>query len=622
MLPPLGKALDDFVKAEVDKRGRITEEVVEAVLGNGQILIKGQRVSTTGEAVVREGQRIPVAWKANVPIVAYAGTGLHAQFAPVGGGPEGARIEELLLLKVGGVWDVWFRDDGFFVPLGLSAHVHHDRTVAPELETEPLAVKWGEGKDTFAVLTARLATFTIEGVDEPVSQYVPRFYIFRTNRKRDSLSAAAPTAELIETLSPAPIPSGYFATADTLGPIGTGIVQPSLVPKMFEQGGIVDSAGQHQSHGGGNRLADFILTKSLNVLLLITAAAETWVEVVGATTIQTREAVLVWSARTNRQVASLASVNGLAPDVGAPTPLGVEGSFVDTAWHTFMTQLAFVAWDETTPEKQVIFAEIRDIQSTRTVLGTGLGTQYTQANRRLFWLVSGNGTVRPAIADQTSSFDIIIAPDSEDPVPRIPDESAGISQEVRLASSPNTLFFILGLTSDSYLLASRVTLKLLDPVEFIYADDTEQLGVIKVSDGRFYPTGAIVTLTTDPLTALATNSVRQAQLYFRLLGGDILYSVAEGQSAVPTSQTDATADPTVPIAAQRDRFNQLTTGPSRTPSAVFYPPGGLQAGNSKGVRKMKPWLTALPSTETASESASEAVLARSVPRTSYRVVSG
>ena len=143
MRQPLGAALDAYVLAQAQKDRRVTEEIVEALLDNGRVQVRGQVVPTSGTAKVRVGQLVPVVWEKQQAILVYAGTGLKAQFVPGTSTLAQVGVVETLFIARGddGLRDVSFRNYEQIVKLGVRGF----------LGGEPTGVKWGSDRISFAV---------------------------------------------------------------------------------------------------------------------------------------------------------------------------------------------------------------------------------------------------------------------------------------------------------------------------------------------------------------------------------------------------------------------------------------------------------------------------------------
>lgn len=314
----------------------ITMEMIEAVLLSGYYRVRGYSIPASGSAVLEAGQMVPVAWRDGRPVVILQHSVQRAGFIDsVQFGA--AKIEELLLLKVNNIWDVWFRDAKTFIPLNLSQYVSHDGLIGPEFETPPQMVRWGQDKNTFAVMTNY-------NVTAPVALTMSRFYIFRF------AGTGRTSASLVNTLSPPPV--------------NTGVAEFS--------GATVYTSGAR----------DFILASDMDIVMLLNITRDPS---------NPNNALYVWSATSNQLLSNLAALTGQFPAlVPATSTVRMRLQF-----HPLSCYL--LSWVKTDPKKQMVYAHVNweRITSSDPPPGpTQLGTQTEEfSGRYLLWKGDTGGAI-------------------------------------------------------------------------------------------------------------------------------------------------------------------------------------------------------------------------------------
>lgn len=506
----------DTNQSGVQSGPRITMEMIEAVLPGGTYQVLGVTIPASGEAALEAGQMVPVAWRDGRPAVILEHQVRRAGFAAPPALAGAAHIEELLLLKVApdptnpashGVWDVWFRDDKFFVPLKLDTFINHDGTVSPEFEGPPLLVRWGLGADTFVVETS------YQSAAPHLGTLVPRFYMFRINRSRSGGAQGAPSAALAKTLSPPLVNNGVYLSATA---------QEFLVPQAV-------------------LVSDLILTAELDVLILVLLPGAAGLVGGSPALGLTEDVALVWSAGSNNLVSTLPALNG--SPYNTPPPADVPGTTSNSNTRKLF-QLQFVTWDTKNPTKQIVFCESRYITNVITFTPPNQILLFTVAgtNLRQYPLATGGGAVAPSvIPDQTGTFTAV----NVFPAPAA--ETAGVVFELFTTES-----FGSGGASTSalYVLADRLKNRTATTI------DAEDLGVISVPDNAF-----IVTQHRD---ALALSDIAEPMLdYLRWVGDKLLYSVPLTASILsPTIPVPKTRDEVVQVLSGAPAVPTLTFFPN------------------------------------------------------------
>jgi len=195
------------VERTANRKRQLTKERVEAASENGDLMIRGAVIRSTGRVPIHAGERMPVAWKDGRPQVVMMNEGNRTGGAPLLS-PEAAAgvVEEIFTVTPPGTpagrAEVWFRNDTQMVRILAASEV------VPNGVSE---VRWGLGSpDYFCTFSTSNGSFTVYKLNRPRPNEP-----FPKGRK--------PTATLVRTYS-----FNASPLADVV--LGTVRVQHSLGP--------------------------------------------------------------------------------------------------------------------------------------------------------------------------------------------------------------------------------------------------------------------------------------------------------------------------------------------------------------------------------------------------------